>query len=200
MALSLKLKTLRFKTIKESSKRKLFLVPYACTFANVIFGFLSVISAFENHYLLASCCIMMAGVMDLIDGRLARAFKTTSCLGMELDSLSDAISFCFAPIILLYCWYPYDCGLLSIVAMALYVCAGVFRLARFNVGGNAASYFTGLPTPIAALSIVFLIIDAPWIGVSPLRIVLKPYGLIFFVCTISFLMISRLKIPSFKNK
>lgn len=192
--------SLKIKTIKESSKRKLFLVPYACTFANVIFGFLSVISALENNYVLASWCIVMAGLMDFIDGRLARAFKTTSCLGMELDSLSDAISFCFAPIILLYCWYPHEYGLLAlIVAMALYICSGVFRLARFNVGPHNSSYFTGLPTPIAAFLIVLLILHARWIGLSPLRVVLKPYGIILFVCAISLLMISRLKLPSFKK-
>ena len=192
---------LRLKAIRESGRRKLFLIPYFFTFANVLFGFLSGISSLEDHYVIASYCIIIAAFMDFIDGKLARAFKTTSYLGMELDSLGDAISFCFAPTILLYSWYFNEFGLLGILVLVLYLCAGLFRLARFNVaeGGNY-SYFTGLPTTVSACILASLVICSHWFILMPLRMVLQPLGIILFVYVISLLMVSRIPFPSFKNQ
>ena len=111
MSLSLKtLNTFKFKNLKKKGKQNLFIVPFLFTFANAVFGLLSVIKTLECEFVTASYCIILAALMDFFDGKLARAFNSTSCLGMELDSLCDAISFCFAPAILLYSWYFHNFG------------------------------------------------------------------------------------------
>src|SRR3989338_3074570 len=116
----------------QSSRHLKVLIPFFFTFGNVFFGFYSIIKTIEGDFIAAALCIMAAAIMDAIDGRLARFLGTAGDLGSELDSLCDAVSFCLAPSVLLYSWYLHDFGHagLFVPALVLYLCAGLFRLAR----------------------------------------------------------------------
>ena len=87
------MKLISFKKLQHSGKKNLFIIPFLFTFGNALCGFMSVIKTLDEEYLLAALFILLAALMDLCDGRLARWFGSTSVLGMELDSLCDAISF-----------------------------------------------------------------------------------------------------------
>jgi len=188
--------------LRESGKRKLFVIPYFFTFANAFFGFMAVIKTFDYEFIAAAYCIGLAVLMDFLDGRLARALHSSSYLGMELDSLSDAVSFCFAPVVLLYSWYLNESGILGVFVLTAYLCAGLLRLAKFNVLSaqeGTKSFFVGLPTTIAAFFIALIIIHSQWILASPFRFLLHPIGILIVPAVLAFLMISPFKFPSFKR-
>ena len=194
------MKLFSFAKIQNSGKKNLFLIPFLFTFGNALCGFLSVIQTLEENYFLAAFFIVMAACMDLCDGRLARWFGSTSVLGMELDSLCDAISFCFAPAILLYSWSLYDLGIAGMVVLGLYLCAGLFRLARFNViSVTQTNSFVGLPTTIAAFFFANLVMYESWLASSSFAWVLRPERIAFTVTIIALLMISSVKFPSLKT-
>ncbi len=178
-------------------------IPFIFTFANAFFGFLSITKSLEGEFVTAAWLILLAGVMDAFDGRLARYFGTVGELGGELDSLCDAISFCVAPAILLYSWYLHDfghAGLFSVV-VGMYLCAGLFRLARFNTGTKEESlFFFGLPTTIAGVFLAFLIVYHQWFEQKPaLHFVFNKASLVGIVAFFAFLMISSVRFPSFKK-
>src|SRR5262245_15894422 len=115
------MKFITFAKLQNSGKKNLFLIPFLFTFGNALCGFLSVIKTLDQEYTLAALFIVLAALMDLCDGRLARMFGSTSVLGMELDSLCDAISFCFAPAILLYSWSLYQLGIGGLIVLGIYL-------------------------------------------------------------------------------
>lgn len=193
------MKIIKFKEFGKSGKNKLFLIPFFFTFANALCGFLSVIKALEGEYAIAALCIIAAAVMDLCDGRLARMFNSVSVLGMELDSLCDAISFCFAPAILLYSWSLHNLEYGGIAVLGLYLCSGLFRLARFNTNAHMQVIsFIGLPTTLAAFFFANVVLYQDWIASSVIHSVLRPDRIAFMVTIISLLMISTIRFPSVK--
>lgn len=193
------MKLISFKKMQSSGKKNLFIIPFFFTFCNAFCGFLSVINTLEEDFFMAALFILLAALMDLCDGRLARWFGSTSVLGMELDSLCDAISFCFAPAILVYSWSLYQLGTFGMIVLGLYLCAGLFRLARFNITSvNQTSFFTGLPTTIAAFFFANLVMYETWIAKSPFAPMVRPERIAFIVAVIALLMISSVKFPSLK--
>ena len=184
----------------QKYKSSLAVVPFFFTFANAILGLLSVCKALDIEYAAAAYCILLAAFMDGLDGRLARALGSTSILGMELDSLSDAISFCVAPVVLLYSWEVQDFGVIGFLVLAIYLCAGIFRLAKFNISENAQeNNFMGLPTPVAAFFLTGLVLYQDWIEMSFGYFLLQKNILFCSIIFISFLMISKIRFPSFKQ-
>jgi len=174
-------------------------VPFIFTFANALFGFLSVIKTLDEHYTAAAWCIVLAAIMDMVDGSLARMLKSDSYVGRELDSLCDAVSFCFAPAILVYRWSLYQVPPYGLIVLGLFLCCGLFRLARFNVAhAHQTTHFTGLPTTMAAFFLAQVVIAEPWIAHSVLASALRPERMTFIVCLIAMLMISSIKFPSTK--
>jgi len=177
-------------------------VPFMFTFANALFGFLSIIKTIEGNFTAAALCIVAAVVMDGCDGRLARYFKTTGALGSELDSLCDAISFCLAPAVLLYSWYLHNfdhVGLFSI-ALALYVCAGLLRLARFNVlTQDQSTFYVGLPSTIAAFFLAALIGYDMMLSHTLLHKLLTRRVMVGITTFLALLMISTIQFPVFKK-
>lgn len=133
-------------------KKGVYLIPSLFTTGNLICGFFSVISTFNGKYLQAAIFIMLAHLLDGLDGYLARLTKTTSQFGIELDSLADLVSFGVAPGILVYYWALVPWGTWGWLAACLYVVCGALRLARFNVQVRNVekSHFVGLPIPGAA--------------------------------------------------
>lgn len=178
------------------------LIPFAFTFANALFGFLSIIKTLEGEFVTAAWLIVAAAVMDGLDGRMARYFGTVGKLGGELDSLCDAISFCLAPTVLLYSWYLHDFGhaWLFLSAVGFYLCAGLFRLARFNVTEKDQSmFFFGLPTTIAAFFLMQFIFYKEWFATSSYSVVVSQKGMVGIIAFVGLLMISSLRFPAFKK-
>ena len=133
-------------------QRGIIILPSAFTLANLFFGFYAMVAATRGHMIQASWFIILAAVLDLLDGRVARFTRTGSTFGGELDSLVDAISFGVAPAFIMYTLYFSDANW-SWVLPFTYVMAVVVRLARFNVeqGGTAKTQFNGLPSTTAGM-------------------------------------------------
>ena len=182
-------------------KKSLFLIPFCFTFANALFGFLSVIEALRGNLMLSAFCIGFAACADALDGRLARALGLSSCLGAELDALCDAISFCCAPTILMYSVFQESMSAFGIALLGIYLCAGLFRLAKFNVTKSSCSaYFSGLSTPVSAFFLATLVLYFDWFSQSTFWFLVDPRGINFVIGALSLLMISTIPFPSFKNR
>lgn len=192
----------KLKFLERSKKQVLnklpFFIPCIFTFLNCIFGFCSILRSFDGDCKGAAFFIILAALADSLDGRLARALGSTSYLGTELDSLCDAISFCLAPSLLLYSWFrlEYVVSFLNLAFLAFYICAGIYRLAKFNIEGCLhEAYFSGLPTTISALFIAsFCFYNSS--GVSSL-ILYKYVNIGIFI--LGYLMLSSFKFYSFKK-
>jgi CDP-diacylglycerol---serine O-phosphatidyltransferase len=178
------------------------LVPNLITLLALCAGLTAIRLAVEDKLEWAVAAIVLAAVLDGVDGRIARLLKGTSRFGAELDSLADFVNFGVAPALMLYFWGLHELKSLGwIAALAFAICAGL-RLARFNVMLDdpsrpawAANYFVGVPAPAGAI-VVLLPIYIHFLGM-PLLVAIPP---VIFVYTlaIAFLMVSRL--PVFSGK
>lgn len=128
------------------------IVPSALTLGNLFFGIWAIVSATRGEFTNAAWLIVLAGLADTVDGRVARVTQTGSRFGEELDSLVDAISFGVAPALIIYHLFLTD-GTWSWLVPFFYVASAVIRLARFNVeqAGHAKVAFHGLPSPSAGM-------------------------------------------------
>lgn len=130
-------------------------LPSLFTVLNLFCGFLSIVNASLGNIEQACLFIIYAGLFDAFDGIVARLTRTSSKFGVELDSLSDAVSFGAAPSFILYKAYFYLHDGLGIALASLVMIFGALRLARFNTQliGFDKNYFTGVPVPLSALTI-----------------------------------------------
>ena len=133
------------------------LLPNMLTIGGIIAGLTAIRFGVQGNYLLAVQLILVAGVLDGLDGRLARLLGADSKMGAELDSLADFLNFGVAPALIVYFWTLQEIrGVGWIAALVFAVCC-VVRLARFNVAGKTAEaddsgdYFVGVPAPAGAL-------------------------------------------------
>lgn len=135
-------------------QRGVVILPSALTLSNLFAGLWAIVAASRGEFSLAAWLIVGAASADMLDGRVARATKTGSKFGEELDSLVDAISFGVAPALIIYHLFLTE-GVWSWTASFIYVAAAVVRLARFNVeqAGHAKSSFHGLPSPTAGMTL-----------------------------------------------
>jgi CDP-diacylglycerol---serine O-phosphatidyltransferase len=135
-------------------------IPSLFTILNAFCGFMSIIHASNDNFLQASLFIIYASLFDAIDGFAARLTNSTSDFGVELDSLSDVISFGIAPSFLLYNLYLNQLGNIGIVLASFIFVFAAIRLARFNVQltGHNKDFFNGLPSPISSLTITSYVI------------------------------------------
>lgn len=128
------------------------------TLTNMGLGILAIISASIGDLNLAIYLILIAGIFDRLDGMVARRFNTTSELGVQLDSLSDLISFGISPalMVFLYLFSHHEGPLLIVGAIVtvFYVLCGGFRLARYNVIGTVNNCFIGMPITICGMFLV----------------------------------------------
>jgi CDP-diacylglycerol--serine O-phosphatidyltransferase len=130
------------------------LVPSLFSLTNLFFGFMSVLMTFHGRYRTAALLIIIAALMDGLDGLVARATHTPSDFGVELDSLADAVSFGLATSLLLYYWGMEMAGPPAIFFSFVFLTAGVLRLARYNVRSHMPSdrkHYQGLTVPSAAM-------------------------------------------------
>jgi len=154
--------------ISDQSKRRrgVYLLPNLLTSAALFAGFYSIISGINDNFEASAIAIIIAGLLDGLDGRVARMTHTQSDFGEQYDSLSDLISFGLAPALLAFNWSLSSLGEISTfagklgwLAAFLYMACTALRLARFNtqVGVADKRYFQGLASPAAAGTLVFTI-------------------------------------------
>jgi CDP-diacylglycerol--serine O-phosphatidyltransferase len=144
---------LRVPIRKEGLKKGIYIIPSLFTCGNMSLGILSVFSSVNNDFIKAAWFLIGALACDILDGRIARMTNTTSSFGMQLDSLSDLISFGIAPTVMMYMLTLKNMGAIGIAVAILFVLCCALRLARFNVlaqSGEIHKHFVGLPTPAAA--------------------------------------------------
>ena len=191
---------IKLRELGQSGKRRLFVIPFIFTFANACMGLLAVLYAWDDYYRTAAICILFAALFDSLDGRLARMFNSCSSLGMELDSLCDAISFCFAPAIVIYGNFFAEHSILGMIAVGFFLCAGLFRLAKFNnTSCQQKHFFIGMSTPVSAVFFALLIIHQARLADTYMKFVYDPYILMSLVACFAYLMVSRIRFPTFKG-
>jgi CDP-diacylglycerol--serine O-phosphatidyltransferase len=176
------------------------IVPNLFTSMNMFCGFLSIINASQGRVIYSAWLIIIAAIFDSLDGIIARLTNSTSELGVELDSLSDVVSFGAAPAFLIYTTELYKLNVLGIIISSMIMIAGGFRLARFNVQliGFDKTFFKGLPIPTSAMTIATFIITFYVRGAGFSEAVAN--AIIPLVIVLSYLMVSRIKydtIPKF---
>jgi CDP-diacylglycerol--serine O-phosphatidyltransferase len=170
------------------------IIPNLFTLANLFSGFSAIVAISEGDISKAGMFIVLAGLFDVLDGTMARLTKSTSELGVELDSLCDAVSFGVAPSFLLYKTILFTLGPMGILIASLSALAGVYRLARFNVqlaGFEDKLYFTGMPIPSGALTLVSYGIFIAPSGIIPPNLLIPITSLIIIIVSLG--MISTVK-------
>lgn len=172
-------------------------IPNAVTLAGLCLGCLSLLLAWEGKTLESGLAILLAGVFDGLDGRIARAIGVQSELGKELDSLSDLVCFGVAPAFLMAASGVWRLGLLGFSGMFVYIACGAFRLARFNLehSHDQTAFFSGLPIPMAGGLLASLAILKG--GGNPA--LASPESLLGFLLVLGALMVSRVPFPSIKK-
>ncbi|HEY4715879.1 MAG TPA: CDP-diacylglycerol--serine O-phosphatidyltransferase [bacterium] len=137
---------------KLSASKGIYILPNFFTSVSLFAGFYSILAAIHGNIEKSAIAILVAGMFDVLDGRVARWTNTASRFGTEYDSLSDLVSFGVAPAILVYLWILNIFGEWGWGAAFLFVACAAMRLARFNVQVSTIEkrYFIGLPTPGAA--------------------------------------------------
>src|SRR5687768_16111095 len=220
---------------RKGLKKGLYLVPSAFTAANIGMGFFSVMSSMRGFQLLgeanpdiaaaathfdkAAIAIGFALLFDMLDGRIARLTKTTTEIGIQLDSIADVVTFGLAPAVLAYVWgygatlaEGSDLHRLAWFLSFMYLICGAFRLARFNVQASRPRIlaegtpkvdkksFVGLPIPVAGGLIAALVhfSPAPLVYFGPERARIYSGLLMILVGLVSLMMVSTLRFSSFK--
>lgn len=177
------------------------LVPNIITLLAICAGLTAIRLSTEGRMELAVAAIVFAAVLDGVDGRVARMIKGQSKFGAELDSLADFVNFGVAPGLILYFWQLHDLSNVGWIAAMVFAISGGLRLARFNATMDdpnkpafAANYFTGMPAPLGAIT-VLLPIYLAFLGMP------TPPALLtgFYTLLIAFLMVSRLPVFSGKS-
>jgi CDP-diacylglycerol--serine O-phosphatidyltransferase len=137
---------------RRDRPRGFYLLPHLVTTAGLFFGFYAIVQAFTGNPDRAALGIVLAGVCDALDGRLARMARSTSRFGLEYDSIADTVSFGVAPAVLVFsAGGLHGLGRTGLVMAFLYIAGAALRLARFNVTPSRfRGRFEGLPSPAAA--------------------------------------------------
>ena len=192
----------KFKIVSDKKTRMI--LPNAITLIGVCIGLSSIKFAIDGKFAIAIIAIMFAGLMDALDGRIARLIKGTSKMGKELDSLGDVISFGVAPALIMYFWNLQYLDKLGWFVCLIYVVCVALRLARFNVNTEEEiswkdNFFEGLPSPAGGILVLMPLI----ISFSGLEKFLFKINYDLFVPTlfiiISILLISTIPTYSFKK-
>lgn len=179
------------------------IVPSLFTVLNAFCGFLSILNASQGRIEMAAWFIILAGVFDTFDGLMARITRSSSQFGVELDSLSDVVSFGAAPSFLVYQAHLSSLESLGVIISSLPLVFGAIRLARFNVQlvGFEKDYFKGLPIPVQAITLCAFLLQY-----NTERYGLSGWtrdGLAVLVVILSLLMVSKVRydtLPKFTKR
>jgi len=134
---------------RKGLARGIYLLPNLITTGALFSGFYAIIAAMSGSLENAAIAIVIAGILDSLDGRIARMTNTQSEFGVQYDSLSDLVAFGVAPAVLMFSWVLSDLGKIGWMISFLYMACAALRLARFNTAPDS-SVFYGLPSPAAA--------------------------------------------------
>lgn len=176
------------------------LLPNFVTVGALCAGLTAVRFAVEGRFGFAVALIIVAAVMDGLDGRIARLLKSTSEIGAELDSLCDLVNFGVAPALVMYLWALQDMRSEGWIAALIYVVACLLRLARFNIGNRApdndGATFQGVPSPAGAmLCLLPIFLDYSLNVTMPYA----PVAIAVWIAFVGALMVGRFRTPSFKR-
>ncbi|MDA9071132.1 CDP-diacylglycerol--serine O-phosphatidyltransferase [Candidatus Pelagibacter sp.] len=191
-----------FKIVSDRKARMI--LPNAITLIGVCIGLSSIKFALDGKFSLAVVAILFAGLMDALDGRIARLIKGTSKMGKELDSLGDVISFGVAPAFIMYFWSLQYLDKLGWFVCLIYVICVALRLARFNISSEEESswkdnFFEGVPAPAGGIIVLMPLIFS-FSSFSEIFFKIN-YDLIvpIFFIIVSILLISTIPTYSFKR-
>ncbi len=176
-------------------------IPSAFTLGNLFFGMWAVVSAARGNFTWAAWFIVFAGVLDMLDGRVARLSGTGTRFGAELDSLVDCVSFGVAPALIMFFLEFQAAGKFGWVLCFLYVVGVAVRLARYNVqhGTDKPGWFTGMPSPSAGmtLAVYYPFSQTDWYRQSLAIFDFQREGLAILMVLLALLMVSTVKYPRF---
>jgi CDP-diacylglycerol--serine O-phosphatidyltransferase len=183
---------------KTRTRTELYLIPNFLTLANVFFGYLSILSTFHEKYKWAAIWIFLAAIMDAFDGIVARLVKTSTVIGIQLDSLADVVSFGTATSFLIYFWafhwiHPASFG---IFFSFVFLAGGLLRLARYNtlqMFKPDRKYYVGLTVPSASLLLAAIVFCDP----QPVNSKLYTFLISFLVILLTACMVSTIKYRNF---
>ena len=190
-----------FKVVADKKNARVIL-PNMLTLIGVCIGLTSIRFALDGRFEFAIVAIILAAVIDGLDGRIARLIKGTSKVGKELDSLTDMISFGVAPAFIMYFWKLNTLGRLGWLVCLIYVICVALRLARFNVNSGQEpswreNFFEGVPSPAGGILVLTPLI----FSMTNFEFIQINYDIvvpIFFIVT-SLLLISKFPSYSFKK-
>lgn len=177
------------------------LLPNLITLSSICAGLTAIRFGYQGQYEPAVQLILLACILDGLDGRLARLLKCPSPLGAELDSLADFLNFGVAPVLILFSWGFEGAGGLGWIAVLAYTVCCVLRLARFNVDSQSDSptdkdRFVGVPSPAGAILVMLPLFASFLLSEFPLA---PPSWIAFYIFGVGLLMISRVPTYAFKN-
>lgn len=175
----------------------------AATFCGMAIIWLSATATDASHFYFAALLVPIACVLDGFDGRVARWVDGQSEIGVQLDSMSDLVTFGIAPSFLVYFWALEAFGFGGLLLAFVFAAGAMLRLARFNVmaveDGGCTRYFTGLPAPMGGMGIAAMVcIDTTILARDTLPAQALP-GVVGFVLLLSLLMVSNVPFRTFKD-
>ncbi|WP_394232052.1 CDP-diacylglycerol--serine O-phosphatidyltransferase [Niallia oryzisoli] len=167
-------------------------IPNIFTLGNLYCGFLSIGYAADHQFKNAAVLVLIGMMLDSMDGRIARMLHVESQIGKELDSLADIVTFGVAPCFLVYYTILHNNGMIGFAVAGLFPLFGAYRLARFNVTPEKESskHFTGVPITAAGGILAILTLFN--------KLIPSVITIVIFTA-LCFLMVSTIKIPSFKQ-
>jgi CDP-diacylglycerol--serine O-phosphatidyltransferase len=181
----------------KNNRKGIYILPSLFTTAGLFFGFYAIIFASRGVFDKAAVGILIAMIMDGLDGRIARLTNTTSEFGKEYDSLVDLIAFGLAPGLVVYFWSLQHLGKTGWLISFIFTAATALRLARFNTGeSNDKRYFTGLPSPAAAAFVTFWVWSMHEFEIQGSSISIVSALIVVFA---ALMMVSNIKYRSFKD-
>jgi CDP-diacylglycerol--serine O-phosphatidyltransferase len=179
------------------------MVPNMLTLLALSAGLTAIRLALDEKWEYAVLAIVVAAILDALDGRIARLLKGASKFGAELDSLSDFVCFGVSPGLVLYLWTLHRTGKLGWVLVMLFVICCGLRLARFNImleNPDAPAwknrFFTGMPAPMSGALVLLPMVFSFQVGEAYFRL---PWVSSIFLLVMSGMMVSTIPTYSFKN-
>ncbi|MDP3517835.1 MAG: CDP-diacylglycerol--serine O-phosphatidyltransferase [Pseudohongiella sp.] len=184
---------------QKISRKGIYLLPNILTLGALFAGFYAIIAGMDGNFNAAGWAILIAAVMDGLDGRVARLTNTQSAFGAQFDSLADMVSFGVAPALIVFSWALSSLGNAGWAASFIYMSCAALRLARFNVqlGTVDKRFFVGLQSPVAAGLVTFMVWVAAKYEVQPGAAVAIATALL--TAFAGLLMVSNYRYYSFKE-
>ena len=179
----------------------IYLLPNLITTTSLMLGFWSITQSMQGNWERAGWGIVVAAIADMMDGRIARATRSTSKFGVEYDSLADLVSFGVAPALLVYNWALAPMGQRGWVIASLFMVCAALRLARFNVQAHVEERdrYQGLTSTFAGAMVAVSVWFVSWLGVEPPFAPRVGLAITFSFVALALLMVSSIPYLSTKN-